>query len=102
MFITAMETISIIGGLDPLGKGTYYIKISGKGHGGYNFRINDEKAARPKATSVTKLSSGKKSFKVTAKKVTAKGHQVQYSGERATSKEARQRHLVQLLIQSKD
>ena len=65
--------------LDSLGKGTYYIKISGKGHGGYNFRISDEKAARPKATSVTKLSSGKKSFKVTAKKVTAKGYQVQYS-----------------------
>lgn len=65
--------------LDSLGKGTYYIKISGKGYGGYNFRINDEKAARPKATSVTKLSSGKKSFKVTAKKVTAKGYQVQYS-----------------------
>lgn len=65
--------------LDSLGKGTYYMKISGKGYGGYNFRINDEKAARPKATSVTKLSSGKKSFKVTAKKVTAKGYQVQYS-----------------------
>lgn len=65
--------------LDSLGKGTYYIKISGNGDGGYNFRINDAKAARPKATSVTKLSSGKKSFKVTAKKVTAKGYQVQYS-----------------------
>ena len=65
--------------LHPLEKGTYYIKISGNGDGGYNFRISDEKAARPKATSVTKLSSGKKSFKVTAKKVTAKGYQVQYS-----------------------
>lgn len=65
--------------LNPLEKGTYYIKIFGNGEGGYNFRISDEKAARPKATSVTKLSSGKKSFKVTAKKVTAKGYQVQYS-----------------------
>lgn len=65
--------------LDSLGKGTYYLKISGNGDGGYNFRINDEKAAKPKATSITKLSSGKKSFKVTAKKVTAKGYQVQYS-----------------------
>lgn len=65
--------------LNSLGKGTYYIKIYGNGEGGYNFCISDEKAARPKATSVTKLSSGKKSFKVTAKKVTAKGYQVQYS-----------------------
>ena len=64
---------------DSLSKGTYYIKISGNGYGRYSFRINDEKAAKPKATSITKLSKGSKKFTVKVKKVSAKGYQVQYS-----------------------
>lgn len=62
-----------------LSKGTYYLKVSGNGKGAYSFRFNDAKAARPKATSIKKLSKGKKSFKVNVKKVSAKGYQVQYS-----------------------
>lgn len=67
-----------------LTKGTYYLRVwgrnsDGKGFGAYSFRFNDEKAAKPKATSITKLSKGKKSFKVCVKNVSAKGYQVQYS-----------------------
>lgn len=68
-----------------LKKGTYYINIERKssvGSGPYSFSINDGKKSsvtKPKATYITKLSKGSKRFKVSVKKQSATGYQVQYS-----------------------
>ena len=73
-----------------LKKGTYYIKFYGSGQ--YSFYISDgkkqntttskpstTKVTKPKATYITKLSKGSKRFKVSVKKQSATGYQVQYS-----------------------
>lgn len=81
-----------------LKKGTYYIRINGSGQ--YSFFISDGKQSsvgtgtkpsntkpsktntvkvtKPKATYITKLSKGSKRFKVSVKKQSVTGYQVQY------------------------
>lgn len=75
-----------------LKKGTYYVNFHARNaNGQYSFIVIDKKAAqnnnkkpnntvtKPKATYITKLTKGSKRFKVSVKKQSVTGYQVQYS-----------------------
>ena len=63
-----------------LTKGTYYLKMTADSYSyysSYSFQISKPEA--PKATSISKLQSLSKGFKINVKKVSATGYQVQYA-----------------------
>ncbi len=75
---TAIYTLS-------LKKGTYYL-CAGNGHyGNYSFRIT------PKSVSLSKVKKAEKSFKVTWKKGTGDGYQIQYSTNKNFTKNVKKK-----------